>query len=179
MLHVPPYWFHHVESTTPSGTPQFIVFSFLRVQATGISCSRDRCPRTASVSLASWSEFSAHQPMHELFTVHYETLTWRHYHGKDQIIAVKLYIGAARRCPFLSMRFSSELTAHARRDAREAGVGLTSAALRGGGSAQQVARTDAKPRPCTPQRHDVCVCILCVLCVDKSYRSTGIGDDQL
>ena len=117
--------------------------------------------------------------MHELFTVHYETLTWRHYHGKDQIIAVKLYIGAARRCPFLSMRFSSELTAHARRDAREAGVGLTSAALRGGGSAQQVARTDAKPRPCTPQRHDVCVCILCVLCVDKSYRSTGIGDDQL
>lgn len=61
VLHVPPYWFHHVESTTPS------------------------------VSLASWSEFSAHKPMHELFTVHYETLTWRHYRGKDQIIAVKLY----------------------------------------------------------------------------------------
>jgi hypothetical protein len=43
--------------------------------------------------------------MHELFTVHYETLTWRHYRGKDQVIAVKLYIGAARRFLFLSKRF--------------------------------------------------------------------------
>lgn len=31
--------------------------------------------------------------MHELFTDHYETLSWRTYRGKDQIIAVKLYIG--------------------------------------------------------------------------------------
>jgi hypothetical protein len=56
--------------------------------------------------------------MHELFTVHYETLTWRHYRGKDQIIAVKLYIGAARRFLFISKRFSSELTAHAQRCSR-------------------------------------------------------------
>lgn len=94
VLHVPPYWFHHVESITPSGRVKPLIFIPSVVLI-----------KSGLVSLASWSEFSAHEPMHELFAAHYETMTWRTYSGKDQIIAVKLYIGKGLDCSVSCCRY--------------------------------------------------------------------------